>query len=158
MHCMSIDNASTRDVDDALSIHEENGRTILGIHIADVACRIPPGSPLDVWALQRAASAYNSGVYNNENMEGGSSVPMLPPQLAHDELSLNQDVDRHSVTLWLTIEDDAVVSARHERTLIRNRDKTTYDAMRSASEGPLLQLRKLLETLSREEDPEDLVA
>jgi len=83
---------------------------------------------------------------------------MLPPQLAHDELSLNQDVDRHSVTLWLTIEDDAVVSARHERTLIRNRDKTTYDAMRVASEGPLRQLRELLEKLSREEDPEDLVA
>ena len=83
---------------------------------------------------------------------------MLPPQLAHDELSLNQDVDRHSVTLWLTIENDAVVSARHERTLIRNRDKTTYDAMRVASEGPLRQLRELLATLSREEDPEDLVA
>jgi len=154
LHCVSIDNASTRDVDDALSLHEEHGKTVLGIHIADVACRIPASSPLDAWALQRAASAYNSGVDN----EGGSSVPMLPPQLAHDELSLNQDEDRHAVTLWLTIENDAVVSARHERTIIRNKDKTTYDAMREASDGPLLQLRTLLEKLSQEEDPEDLVA
>jgi hypothetical protein len=83
---------------------------------------------------------------------------MLPPQLAHDELSLNQDVDRHAVTLWLTIENDAVVSARHERTLINNKNKTTYDAMRGASDGPLLQLRELLEKLSKEEDPEDLIA
>ena len=154
LHCVSIDNASTRDVDDALSLHEEHGRTILGIHIADVACRIPASSPLDVWALQRAASAYNAGV----DTEGGSSVPMLPPQLAHDELSLNQDEDRHAVTLWLTIENNVVVSARHERTLINNKNKTTYDAMRGAADGPLLQLRELLEKLSKEEDPEDLVA
>ena len=159
LHCASIDNASTRDVDDALSLHEENGRTILGVHIADVACRIPAGSPLDVWALERAASAYNSGVDTGEEYtSGSSSVPMLPPQLAHDELSLNQDVDRNAVTLWLDIENGQVLSKRHERTLIRNKDKTTYQAMGDATSGPLYNLRKLLTMLSGEEDPEDLIA
>ena len=59
-----------------------------------------------------------------------------PPQLAHDELSLNQDVDRHAVTLWLTIENDAVV-AQARTTIINNKNKTTYDAMRGATDGPL---------------------
>lgn len=85
---------------------------------------------------------------------------MLPPALAHDELSLNQDVERNAVTLWVAISaDGAVTSEKHERTVIVNKDKTTYAAMGAASsESPLGKCRALLEELSGDADPEDLVA
>jgi exoribonuclease R len=83
----SVDNVDTRDVDDALSVEfMEGGNVRLGIHIADVASRVPVNSSLFLWAKERVSSAYHGGV--NEDDHG--SVPMLPPQLAHGELSLNQ--------------------------------------------------------------------
>lgn len=51
----SVDNASTRDVDDALSFDFTAGspRVRVGIHIADVASRLPCSSPLFKWAKVR---------------------------------------------------------------------------------------------------------
>jgi hypothetical protein len=106
----SVDNADTRDVDDAMSFEFDRKPTDisasvrLGIHIADVASRVGCGSTLFAWARARASSCYHSGVAA-DGSEGGS-VPMLPPELAHGELSLNQvrcfHVHRHgSVAGWL---------------------------------------------------------
>ena len=52
----------------------------LGIHVADVASRLPCASPLFLWARERGGSAYHSGV-GGEEAQGGGSVPMLPPEL-----------------------------------------------------------------------------
>lgn len=82
----SIDNEETKDVDDALSVEFMDDKVRLGIHISDVASRIPIASPLFEWAKNRVSSAYHGGVEEDD----GGSVPMLPPQLAHGELSLNQ--------------------------------------------------------------------
>ena len=63
----------------------------IGIHVADVASRMACDSPLFSWAKERGGSAYHSGVPGEEGQGGpGGSVPMLPPELAHGELSLNQ--------------------------------------------------------------------
>lgn len=100
----SVDGASTRDVDDALSFefdrkNADNGAALttvrLGVHIADVASRIPCSSPLFAWARARASSCYHGGVAS-EGVEGGS-VPMLPPELAHGELSLNEVREKCSI-------------------------------------------------------------
>ena len=165
----SVDNASTRDIDDALSLSDpEDGRRILGIHVADVAARIPAGSELYEWARLRASSAYNSGVFTTDPdadyaTQGGSSVPMLPPELAHDELSLNEGVDRFAVTLWVALDcsgdKPTVAHEWHERTVIRNGDATTYAKMGlAAPASPLGACRDVLRALSGDEDPEDLIA
>ena len=53
----SIDPSTARDLDDALSIENlGNGRWRVGVHIADVAHFIPPGSALDEAAAERATS------------------------------------------------------------------------------------------------------
>lgn len=110
----SVDNADTLDVDDALSFEFDYAGPVslggggagaggaggvccagvcrVGVHIADVASRLPCGSPLFAWAKQRASSAYHGGV--REDGEDHGSVPMLPPELAHGELSLNQVLRR----------------------------------------------------------------
>lgn len=97
LHVFAVDNVGTRDIDDALSltplvqlpagVAEAIGAPslspsalVLGIHVSDVASRLPTDSPLFAWAAARCASAYNSGIGDAEGQRGGS-VPMLPPQV-----------------------------------------------------------------------------
>ena len=153
LHCMSVDNASTRDIDDAISIEVgdasspqtvQDGCVTLGIHIADVAAHIVCGSTLFDWAFQRASSAYHRGIVGDyvataadgtvsgqgaareshdftaegsdrKSLEAidpslrGGSVPMLPPDLAHGTLSLNEGVARNALSLFLVIKEGRVV-------------------------------------------------
>ena len=53
----SIDPITARDLDDALSIQPlGNGRWRMGVHIADVASFVKPGTPLDDEAQIRGTS------------------------------------------------------------------------------------------------------
>ena len=63
LHVFSVDNPGTRDIDDALSLEligtpaaDGTRACVLGIHVADVAARMPPASPLFAWAAHRCAS------------------------------------------------------------------------------------------------------
>ena len=49
---LSIDDASTQDIDDALSAEQVPGGYRIGVHIADVASLIPKNSILDLAARQ----------------------------------------------------------------------------------------------------------
>ena len=70
----AIDNAWTTDPDDALSL---DGPNRLWVHIADVAALVPPDSPVDLEARNRAASLYLPEM----------TVPMLPAE-ASERLGL----------------------------------------------------------------------
>ena len=55
----SIDPPTAKDLDDALSVERlPNGGLRVGVHIADVAHFIAPGSALDRAARERATSTY----------------------------------------------------------------------------------------------------
>ena len=82
----SIDPPTARDLDDALSIEpapEQAGdvaaRWRVGVHIADVAHFVPPGSALDDEARVRGTSVY---LVNRV-------IPMLPRLLCEQLCSLN---------------------------------------------------------------------
>lgn len=197
----SVDNSGTRDIDDALSfvfdaphdtvspdavssIDMSTVSCTIGIHIADVACRIACDSPLFQWAKERAASCYHGGV-SDDHSDGGS-IPMLPRELAHGEFSLNQGEARPAVSVWLRVESGQVVSRSLNRTTIVNGTATTYRAFQNigvagASEeaqcshlddfggpsngapgiwdaGMATLARFMLQHLSNETDAEDLVA
>ncbi|KAJ1630729.1 hypothetical protein T492DRAFT_839785 [Pavlovales sp. CCMP2436] len=156
LHVFSVDNESTRDIDDALSFEFDGaaGCTI-GIHVADVASRIPCTSPLFAWARARASSAYHGGI-GGESESG--SVPMLPPALAHDELSLNQGERRNTLSLFLRVEGTRITSRSHARTVTINRDATTYAKFGAATAGPLARGRELLRALSGQSEAEELIA
>jgi len=70
----AIDNAWTTDPDDALSLEGPNR---LWVHVADVAAIVPPDSPADIEARNRAASLYLPEM----------TVPMLPV-VASERLAL----------------------------------------------------------------------
>jgi exoribonuclease R len=130
LHCLSVDNASTRDIDDAISIQVGEGEAgtggtvTLGIHIADVAAHVPCGSTLFEWAFARAGSAYHGGIVGGLPVGSsgvpsapvdppdpslcGGSVPMLPPELAHGSFSLNEGVPRDALSLFLTIKNGKI--------------------------------------------------
>jgi len=87
---VSVDNATTQDYDDAISLRLENGHLKLWCHIADVASLLTPEHPLFSAAKDRASSLYTP-------LE---KFPMLPPLLSEDFFSLKAGADRSAVTFY----------------------------------------------------------
>lgn len=82
---LTIDPATARDLDDALSIKDLGGDLYeVGVHIADVSYFVHEGNELDQWASRRATSTYLVQ----------KVVPMLPRLLCEELCSLNPGVDR----------------------------------------------------------------
>jgi len=84
----TVDPATARDFDDAVSARREGDSVRLWIHIADVAAHVPPGSPLDLEARRRGNSTYAPGAVE----------PMLPHALSDEACSLSPGVERLAVT------------------------------------------------------------
>ena len=116
---LTIDPATARDFDDALSLaRDAQGRRVLGVHIADVSHFVRPGSALDREAAERTTSVYLVD----------KVIPMLPEQLSNGVCSLRPGEDRLCFSAFLTFEDDGRMSARSfARTLIRSRLRLTYE-------------------------------
>jgi ribonuclease R len=80
---VTIDGEHARDFDDAISIEKlPNGHYWLGVHIADVAHYVTPGSALDQEGYDRATSVYFPD----------RAVHMFPSELATGICSLNPRV------------------------------------------------------------------
>jgi ribonuclease R len=117
LHALTIDPEGAKDFDDALSLRREGDGLRAWVHIADVSAYVPPDSPLDRDAADRAFSVYAPGLVE----------PMLPERLSNDLCSLRPDVDRRCVTVEVPF--DADLRAGEPilyRSLIRSRDRLTY--------------------------------
>ena len=89
---ITVDGENSQDLDDGFSLScQADGSWRLGIHIADVAHFVAPGSQLDREAFQRGLSVY---LIDRE-------VPMLPGRLSRDLCSLLPGQDRLAVScIW----------------------------------------------------------
>ena len=112
----TIDPASARDFDDAISARREDGRIRLWIHIADVSAYVRPGTALEAEAYRRGTS-----VYVPDAVE-----PMLPPALSNEACSLVPHQDRNAVTVELEMDGDRVASASFSRSTIRSDARLEY--------------------------------
>jgi len=114
---VTIDPDDARDFDDAIQVDKTNGGWRLGVHIADVAAYVEPGSPLDREARRRGNSVYLPD----------RVIPMLPERLSNGVCSLNPGVDRltHSVFIHFD-KHGAMKSARFGRSVIRSAHRLTY--------------------------------
>lgn len=116
---ITIDGAASKDLDDAVSLkRDEQGRWILGVHIADVSHYVTAGSALDLEAWQRGTSVYFAD----------QVVPMLPRELSNGICSLNPQVDRLALSCIMTLgEDGAVVEHTIAKSVIRTTERMTYE-------------------------------
>ncbi|MDM7457574.1 MAG: RNB domain-containing ribonuclease [Tepidimonas sp.] len=91
----SIDDSSTTEIDDALSIQGLGSGTVtLGIHIAAPALAIAPDSALDAVARQRLSTVYMPG----------HKITMLPDAVVQ-AYTLLEGAPRPAVSLYLTIDE-----------------------------------------------------
>jgi ribonuclease R len=116
----TVDPATARDFDDAVSARREGDGLRLWIHIADVAAHVPPGSPLDREAWRRGNSTYAPGTVE----------PMLPHALSEEACSLAPGVERLAVTAEIELgASGKPAAARFYRSRIRSDARLDYDQL-----------------------------
>jgi len=116
----TVDPASARDFDDAVSARAEGDGYRVWVHIADVAAHVKPESGLDREALARGNSTYAPGTVS----------PMLPQSLSSDACSLNPGVERLAVTAEIELGSGGEArSASFYRSLIRSDARLDYDRL-----------------------------
>jgi ribonuclease R len=114
----TVDPASARDFDDAISVERDGDGLRLFVHIADVAAFVPAGSATDGEAEFRGNSVYVPGTVE----------PMLPAALSSDACSLVPGAPRRAVTVEMSIMPEGRPGkASFYRSLIRSDARFTYE-------------------------------
>ena len=109
VEAFSIDDSSTTEIDDALSVQGlGTGTVTVGIHIAAPGLAIAPGSPIDAVARQRLSTVYMPG----------SKITMLPDEVVQ-AYTLQEGVDCPSVSLYATFDEQTLALQRTETRLER---------------------------------------
>src|SRR3984893_11830226 len=115
---VTIDPDDARDFDDAIHVDKiDNQGWQLGVHIADVAAYVAPGSALDREARRRGNSVYLPD----------RVIPMLPERLSNGVCRLSPGVDRLTHSVFIHFDKHGVVkSARFGHSVIRSAHRLTY--------------------------------
>lgn len=122
----TIDGATAKDLDDAVSVEETENGYRLGVHIADVSHYVKPNSPLDEEAYLRGTSIYF----------GNSVIPMLPKELSNGICSLNPGEDRLTFSAFMDIDKNgSLVSYKLAKSVIRSRVKGVYSEVNKIFNG-----------------------
>jgi ribonuclease R len=141
---MTIDPYDAKDFDDALHVKAlENGNYEVGIHIADVAHYVTPGSDIDKEAFERATSVYLVD----------RTIPMLPEVLSNDLCSLNPNEEKLAFSAIFELNKNAEVQNRwFGRTVIESKRRFTYEeaqAILDADSGDYIDELRHLNNFSK---------
>ena len=123
MAFVTLDPASSTDLDQAFTIERRGADLLLHYAIADVAWFVDDGGVIDIEAWKRGTTLYlpdgKAGLY--------------PPVLAENAASLLPDGPRAAVIFSVRVaEDGAVKLDAVERAVIRSRAKLAYDSVRDS--------------------------
>ncbi len=142
--CFTIDPATAKDFDDAVSIRRrDDGLFELGVHIADVSSFVEPDDPIDQEAWKRGTSVYLVNTV----------LPMLPETISNELCSLVPGEPRHTVSVIAALDSRGTV---HEvefcESMIRSRRRFTYEEAEAIIQGgrdPLAGDVRLLHLLAQ---------
>ena len=113
----TIDGLDAKDLDDAVSIERTEEGYILGVHIADVGEYVKYDTLLDEEAFNRGTSVYFPT----------SVLPMLPKELSNGICSLNENVERLTLSCIMTLDKDAnVISHKICESVIKSKARLNY--------------------------------
>ncbi|HET6530659.1 MAG TPA: RNB domain-containing ribonuclease [Actinoplanes sp.] len=114
---VTIDPPTSRDLDQALHLSRTGAGYRVRYAIADVAAYVRPGGPLEAETWARGQTVY---------LPDGR-IPLHPPVLSEDRVSLFPDVDRAAVVWTIDLDSDgATTGVRLERARVRSRAKLDY--------------------------------
>lgn len=116
--CVTIDPDTAKDFDDAITLtRDDHGNFHLGVHIADVAHYVKPGSHLERDAYLRCNSTYFPG----------KCVPMLPEELSNELCSLKPNVNRLTMSVLAVFDASGnLKDYQVARTIIKSKKRFTY--------------------------------
>lgn len=133
---ITIDGADSKDLDDAISIKKKGRNYELGVHIADVSHYVRPGTATDKEAYKRSTSVY---VVDRV-------VPMLPHILSNGICSLNENVERLTLSCVMEINlVGEVVDYKIVPSFIKTRRRMTYTDVNRIIEGDIKTRKKFKE-------------
>lgn len=124
---VTIDSASTKDMDDALYITTQPDGWQLTIAIADPTAYVTQDSELDQMASQRAFTNYLPGF----------NIPMLPRELSDNLCSLREGEKRPALLCRVTVKQDGTLcdDAHFFAGWIESHGKLVYDNISDWLEG-----------------------
>lgn len=141
----TIDPVDAKDFDDALSFKKlGDGKYEVGIHIADVAFFVRPGTALDKEALERATSVYLVD----------RTIPMLPEILSNDLCSLNPNEDKLAFSAIFELDEKGnVLKEWFGRTIINSDKRFSYEEAQEVlnkGEGIFFEELDILNKMAKE--------
>ncbi|HET9942187.1 MAG TPA: ribonuclease R, partial [Terriglobia bacterium] len=124
---ITIDPTTARDFDDAIDVNVlPDGSFQLGVHIADVAHFVQPGSAMD-----REARIRGTSVYFPDRV-----LPMLPEKVSNHLCSLNPRSDRLAMSVMMHIARDGTVrDYSFHNSVIHSQERMTYDDVQKIIDG-----------------------
>ena len=124
---ITIDPTTARDFDDAVDVNVlPDGSFQLGVHIADVAHFVQPGSAMD-----REARIRGTSVYFPDRV-----LPMLPEKVSNHLCSLNPRTDRLAMSVMMHISRDGEVrDYSFHNSVIHSKERMTYDDVQRIIDG-----------------------
>jgi exoribonuclease-2 len=122
----SIDNDTSRDLDQIEVAERVPGGIKVLVGIADVDSAVAIGTPIDGHAASETTSVYTAI----------RTFPMLPEELSTDLTSLNENEDRAAIVIEFVVDPEGTVnSSAIYRALVRNKAQLTYNATGKWLEG-----------------------
>ncbi len=119
LYIMSVDDISTLDIDDAISIERnEDGTFSIGIHITDLSEFIPINS-----IIMREATIRGTSLYLPEK-----TYNMLPDEVANNLLGLIENKERLALSLIIQADRNFnILNSSFKRSKIKVTKRLTYD-------------------------------